>query len=73
MRPGKESFLNMDTVTKDLKENTAEQAGTEKRKILIAEDDPNILELLKLYMCRDGFDVDTAVNGGEVFFARDFI
>ena len=46
MRPGKESFLNMDTVTKDLKENTAEQAGAEKRKILIAEDDPNILELL---------------------------
>lgn len=65
MRSGKESFLKMNTVTKDPKENTAEQTGTEKRKILIAEDDPNILELLKLYMCRDGFDVDTAVNGGE--------
>ena len=40
-------------------------SGEAKRKILIAEDDPNILELLKLYMCRDGFEVETAVNGGE--------
>lgn len=55
----------MNTVHTDLKESTAEQPGAEKRKILIAEDDPNILELLKLYMCRDGFEVDTAVNGAE--------
>ncbi len=36
-----------------------------KRKILIAEDDANILELLKLYMNKDGFEVETATNGGE--------
>ena len=53
----------MDAHTKDMP--AAETNGAEKRKILIAEDDPNILELLKLYMCRDGFEVDTAANGGE--------
>ena len=47
----------------EMTENTAAQS--EERRILIAEDDPNILELLKLYMCRDGFTVETAVNGGE--------
>ncbi len=47
-------------------EHTAKDtSGEVRRKILIAEDDPNILELLKLYMCRDGFEVETAVNGGE--------
>ena len=40
-------------------------SGENKRKILIAEDDANILELLRLYMCREGFEVETAANGGE--------
>ncbi len=35
------------------------------RKMLIAEDDSNIQELLRLYMEKEGFDVDTAANGGE--------
>ena len=37
----------------------------EKRKMLIAEDDGNILELLRLYMTKEGFEVETASNGGE--------
>lgn len=37
----------------------------EKKKMLIAEDDVNILELLALYMKKEGFEVETAVNGGE--------
>ncbi|MBR4941420.1 MAG: response regulator transcription factor [Clostridia bacterium] len=36
-----------------------------KRKMLIAEDDSNILELLRLYMIKENFDVETASNGGE--------
>lgn len=35
------------------------------RKMLIAEDDANILELLRLYMTKEGFEVETASNGGE--------
>ena len=35
------------------------------KKILIAEDDANILELLRLYMSKEGFKVETAKNGGE--------
>lgn len=35
------------------------------RRMLIAEDDANILELLKLYMTKEGFEVETASNGGE--------
>lgn len=33
--------------------------------MLIAEDDSNIQELLKMYMSKEGFDVETASNGGE--------
>ena len=33
--------------------------------MLIAEDDANIQELLKMYMTKEGFDVETASNGGE--------
>ena len=33
--------------------------------MLIAEDDVNIQELLKMYMTKEGFDVETASNGGE--------
>ncbi len=34
------------------------------RKALIAEDDANIAELLRLYLEKDGFDVTIAPNGG---------
>jgi DNA-binding response OmpR family regulator len=37
----------------------------EKQKILIAEDDKNIQELLCLYMEKEGYIVETASNGGE--------
>ena len=33
--------------------------------MLIAEDDVNIQELLKMYMTKEGFDVETASSGGE--------
>ena len=36
-----------------------------QKKMLIAEDDANIQELLKMYMSKEGFDVETASNGGE--------
>ncbi|MBQ1222911.1 MAG: response regulator transcription factor [Clostridia bacterium] len=36
-----------------------------QKKMLIAEDDVNIQELLKMYMTKEGFDVETASNGGE--------
>ncbi|HHX71741.1 MAG TPA: response regulator transcription factor [Clostridiales bacterium] len=35
------------------------------KKMLIAEDDINILELLRMYMEKEGFQVETAVDGGE--------
>ena len=37
----------------------------DNKKMLIAEDDANILELLRLYMSKEGFTVETAKNGGE--------
>jgi len=37
----------------------------DNKKMLIAEDDANILELLRLYMSKEGFKVETAKNGGE--------
>ena len=36
-----------------------------QKKMLIAEDDANILELLEMYMTKEGFAVETASNGGE--------
>lgn len=38
-------------------------AATDKRKILIAEDDTNIQELLRLYLENDGFEVTSVTNG----------
>ncbi len=35
------------------------------KKMLIAEDDLNILELLRMYMEKEGFQVETATDGGE--------
>ncbi len=34
-------------------------------RMLISEDDDNILELLTIYMSKEGFEVETARNGGE--------
>lgn len=36
-----------------------------KRQILVVEDDPNIAELLRLYLEKDGFDVTIAQDGGK--------
>ena len=42
------------------------------RKALIIEDDPNIAELLRLYLEKDGFSVRTAEDGGKgVALARE--
>ncbi len=35
------------------------------KKALVVEDDVNIAELLRLYLEKDGFDVTTAVDGGQ--------
>ncbi len=36
-----------------------------KVKILVVDDDPNILQLINLYLTREGFDVQQAENGAE--------
>ena len=36
-----------------------------KTKILVVDDDPNILQLIKLYLTREGFEVVTAEAGDE--------
>jgi len=35
-----------------------------RKKALVIEDDSNIAELLRLYLEKDGFDVETAADGG---------
>ena len=35
------------------------------RDILVVEDDSNILELICMYLEKEGFDVRTANNGGK--------
>ena len=35
------------------------------KRALIVEDDPNIAELLRLYLGKDGFDVMIAGDGGK--------
>ncbi len=37
----------------------------EKKKILVVDDEPHIVELVKLYLGNDGFDVDVAYTGTE--------
>ena len=34
-------------------------------KILIIEDDPNVIELVRLYLVKDGHEVLTALDGAE--------
>ena len=36
-----------------------------QKRVLIVEDDPNIAELLRLYMERDGFEAEIAADGGK--------
>ncbi|NMB46328.1 MAG: response regulator transcription factor [Firmicutes bacterium] len=36
-----------------------------KGQVLIADDDPNVLELLSLYLVKEGYEVLTALNGAE--------
>ena len=40
-----------------------------KTKILVVDDDPNILQLIKLYLTREGFEVATAEAGDEALRA----
>ena len=40
-----------------------------KTKILVVDDDPNILQLIKLYLTREGFEVVTAEAGDEALRA----
>ena len=37
----------------------------DKQKIMVVDDDRNICELLRLYLERDGFEVQRAADGGE--------
>ena len=37
--------------------------GNEAPTVLVVEDDPNVVELVRLYLERDGFRVDTAQDG----------
>ena len=38
---------------------------TQKTKILMVDDDPNIAELASLYLIKEGYEVRTAVNGRQ--------
>src|SRR5882672_12350257 len=38
---------------------------TQARKVLIADDEPDILEILKYNLAKEGYDVITAKNGDE--------
>ena len=45
---------------------------TEMRRVLVADDDPDILELLRFNLVHEGFDVLRASNGVEAWsLARD--
>jgi DNA-binding response OmpR family regulator len=35
------------------------------KKILVVDDDPNISELLKIYLEKEGYEVKTASDGAE--------
>ena len=36
-----------------------------KNKILVVEDDPNILEALKYYLTKEGYDTLTSIDGAQ--------
>jgi DNA-binding response OmpR family regulator len=40
-------------------------------RILVVDDEPNVLELVSLYLSRDGFSVTTATNGREAIAIFD--
>jgi two-component system response regulator ResD len=41
------------------------EAGMDKKKILIVDDDENIAELISLYLIKECFDTEIALNGEE--------
>lgn len=42
-----------------------------KKRILIADDDPAILEVIKMMLEEEGYEVETTVTGGRVQDMRD--
>jgi two-component system NtrC family sensor kinase len=40
-------------------------AGAAKRTVLVVDDEPNIVDLLKMVLTQDGYEVATATNGQE--------
>ncbi len=42
-------------------------AGTEKKKVLVADDDPAIVDALKLMLELDDYEVSTTINGETIF------
>ena len=41
------------------------------RNILVVEDDPNISDLIQMYLVKEGFDVRIAADGGVDHPARE--
>ena len=44
---------------------------TKARKVLIADDEPDILEILKYNLSNEGYDVVTAKDGDEALEKQD--
>ena len=42
-----------------------EDMGSTERRVLLAEDEPNIVESLRFLLGRAGFEIDVSVNGRE--------
>ena len=44
---------------------------SQKKRILVVDDEPNIREVVELYLRREGFDVETAADGAEALASVD--
>jgi two-component system alkaline phosphatase synthesis response regulator PhoP/two-component system response regulator VicR len=55
----------MSTDTPTAQAGTSDNTGMNKPRILVAEDDPNILRQIAFNLGTHGYQVDTAVNGAE--------
>lgn len=53
--------------------NTLTTDGTRSKKILAADDDPAILEVLTFMLEDEGYDVQTTVNGQTEQRVKDFL
>ena len=42
-----------------------------KQRILVVDDEPNIREVVELYLRREGFEVETAADGAEALVSVD--